>query len=71
MRGPGDLFGSRQHGLPAFKVGSLAFDLPTLKTAQQAAEEFLAGPEFASMPEYQPLLQRVRALFASESDIFN
>ena len=71
MRGPGDLFGSRQHGLPAFKVGSLAFDLPTLKTAQQAAEEFLAGPEFASMPEYQPLLQRVRALFAAESDIFN
>ena len=71
MRGPGDLFGSRQHGLPEFKVGNLAVDLPTLKTAQQAAEEFLARPEYASMPEYRPLLQRVQALFASESDIFN
>ncbi len=71
MRGPGDLFGSRQHGLPAFKVGNLAVDLPTLKTAQQAAEEFLQRPEYASAPEYRPLLQRVRALFAAESDIFN
>ena len=71
MRGPGDLFGSRQHGLPAFKVGNLAVDLPTLKTAQQAAEEFLARAEYASMPEYRPLLQRVQALFAAESDIFN
>ncbi len=71
MRGPGDLFGSRQHGLPAFKVGNLAVDLPTLKTAQQAAEEFLANPDYALAPEYQPLLGRVRALFAAESDIFN
>ena len=71
MRGPGDLFGSRQHGLPAFKVGNLAVDLPTLKTAQQAAEEFLANPDYALAPEYQSLLTRVRALFAAESDIFN
>ncbi len=71
MRGPGDLFGSRQHGLPEFKVANLTVDLPTLKTAQQAAEEFLARPEYASAPEYQPLLQRIRALFSAESDIFN
>ena len=35
------------------------------------AEEFLARPEYASEPEFRPLLQRVRALFAAESDIFN
>ena len=71
MRGPGDLFGSRQHGLPAFKAGNLAVDLPTLRLAQEAAEEFLGEPDYAGLPEYQPLLQRIRALFSQETDIFN
>lgn len=71
MRGPGDLFGSRQHGLPAFKAGNLAVDLTTLKTAQAAAEEFLSRPDYADSPEYQPLLARIRALFDRETDIFN
>ena len=29
MRGPGDFFGSRQSGLPAFRVADLSFDLET------------------------------------------
>ena len=71
MRGPGDLFGSRQHGLPAFKAGNLAVDLPTLRLAQEAAEEFLGEKDYVNLPEYQPLLQRIRALFSQETDIFN
>ena len=34
LRGPGDFFGSRQSGLPAFRVADLSFDLATLKQAQ-------------------------------------
>lgn len=71
LRGPGDVFGSRQHGLPAFKVANLSVDLPTLKQAQEAAERFLAQDDVESIPEYQPLLQRIRALFSQETDIFN
>ena len=71
MRGPGDVFGRRQHGLPAFKAANLSVDIPTLTQAQQAAERFLSRPDVAQMPEYQPLLQRIRALFTQETDIFN
>ncbi len=71
LRGPGDVFGSRQHGLPAFKVATLAEDLITLQQAQAAAEDFLFREDAAQKPEYQPLLQRIRALFSQETDIFN
>ena len=48
LRGPGDFFGSRQHGLPAFRIGNLAKDLELLKQAQQAAAETVSG---GNMPE--------------------
>ena len=65
LRGPGDFFGTRQSGLPAFKVGNLAMDLATLKHAQEAAERFITSDDLAAQPEYQPLLRRIRALFES------
>ncbi|MBE6927361.1 MAG: ATP-dependent DNA helicase RecG [Ruminococcaceae bacterium] len=37
LRGPGDFFGARQHGLPTFRVASIANDMTVLKQAQQAA----------------------------------
>ncbi|MGN0499504.1 MAG: ATP-dependent DNA helicase RecG [Acutalibacteraceae bacterium] len=38
LRGPGDFFGSRQHGLPEMYIADLA-DMESLNTAQQAADE--------------------------------
>lgn len=63
LRGPGDFFGQRQSGLPAFKVGNLSMDMATLKHAQEAAAEFLQTARPEQLPEYQPLLRRIRALF--------
>ena len=37
LRGPGDFFGSRQSGLPVFRVANLSCDLGTLKQAQEAS----------------------------------
>ena len=68
LRGPGDFFGTRQHGLPAFKVGSLELDMQTLQDAQAAAAEFVSSEELPARPEYQPLMERIRALFASASE---
>lgn len=68
LRGPGDFFGQRQHGLPTFKVASLTCDLDTLKLAQEAAAEYLSGDSPA--PD-SPLLARIRALFTSEETVFN
>ena len=68
LRGPGDFFGTRQHGLPAFKVGSLELDLKTLQDAQAAAADFVTDEALPSRPEYQPLMERIRALFASAGE---
>ena len=68
LRGPGDFFGTRQHGLPAFKVGSLELDLQTLQDAQNAAAEFVSSEDLPARPEYQPLMERIRALFNTASE---
>lgn len=41
LRGPGDFLGSRQHGLPVFKIADMATDIEVLSLAQQAAGETL------------------------------
>ena len=39
LRGPGEFFGSRQHGIPELKISNLYTDIPILKSAQKAAYE--------------------------------
>ncbi len=41
LRGPGDFFGSRQHGLPEMKIADLASDMDVLQAAQKAATQLL------------------------------
>ena len=43
LRGPGDFFGSRQHGLPAFRIGNLAQNMTVLAQAQEAATQTVAA----------------------------
>lgn len=43
LRGPGDFFGSRQHGLPAFRIGNLAQNMTVLAQAQEAAKQTVAA----------------------------
>lgn len=63
MRGPGDFFGSRQSGLPVFRVANLSCDLQTLKTAQQASKEWIETEGTADTPEAEALRRRIAALF--------
>lgn len=48
LRGPGDFFGSRQHGLPAFRIGNLAQNMTVLEQAQEAARRTVAA---GTLPE--------------------
>ena len=41
IRGPGEFFGTRQHGLPELKIANLYRDMDILKKAQEAATEVL------------------------------
>ncbi len=63
LRGPGDFFGSRQHGLPLLRAAALEMDLQTLEQAQQAAAQALGSPGWQADAEYAPLLRRIGVLF--------
>ena len=65
LRGPGDFFGSRQHGLPQLRVASFADDMALLAQAQQAARELLEADPGLEQTEHRPLLEQVRLLFGS------
>ena len=71
LRGPGDFFGKRQHGLPQLKVADFAADLELLKEARQAAEELVAADQSLSKPAHRLLKRRVRELFAENAELFN
>ncbi len=65
LRGPGDFFGLRQHGLPQWKIGNFSFDLPLLQEAQTAAIQLLSEDPFLSKPEHHHLHTLVKALFSN------
>jgi len=69
LRGPGDFFGSRQHGLPSLRVADLSCDLALLHETQQAANALLAAaPDLSA----HPLLKaRVERLFEKSADAMN
>ena len=71
LRGPGDFFGSRQHGLPQLALADLSGDLRLLQEAQAAARSLLQSDPGLTRPENRPVLERVRRLFADTPDIFN
>ena len=69
LRGPGDFFGSRQHGLPALRVADLSCDLALLHEAQSAAEALLrSDPLLSAHPQ---LRARVEGLFALRAGAMN
>ena len=59
LRGPGEFFGIRQHGLPELKIADLCRDLPILKEAQAAAAELLRKDRNLEQMEHQPLKARI------------
>ena len=71
LRGPGDFFGSRQSGLPVFRVASLSCDLQTLKQAQQASARWIDTQGTGNTPEAKALRSRIGELFARAQGTMN
>lgn len=67
LRGPGDFFGSRQHGLPVMKIADMSADLETLKQAQKAAQEITSADPMLNDPENRGLKQIALMLFKDKN----
>ncbi|MBE7032301.1 MAG: ATP-dependent DNA helicase RecG [Ruminococcaceae bacterium] len=73
LRGPGEFFGVRQHGLPELKCANLASDMELLVRAKDGVRELLAADPNLEKPEHLALKNRVRERFAEvgENGILN
>ena len=71
LRGPGDFFGSRQSGLPAFRVADLGCDLAAMKDAQQASADWIDAYGASDTPEANALRERIGDLFARSEGTMN
>ena len=62
-RGPGDFFGSRQHGLPTLQIADLMNDTRTLHAAQSEAVALLAEDPLLERPGHALLARQVEQMF--------
>ena len=62
-RGPGDFFGSRQHGLPTLQSADLMNDTRTLHAVQSEAVALLAEDPLLERPEHALLARQVEQMF--------
>lgn len=69
LRGPGDFFGQRQHGLPALKVADLSCDMALLQEARAAAETLME--QDPALQDHPLTALRVEQLFAAKGDTLN
>lgn len=62
LRGPGDFFGYRQHGLPTLRVADLAGDMQAMEAAQQCVAQILADDPALERPAHRLLGEATREM---------
>ena len=71
LRGPGDFFGSRQHGLPEMHVADLGADTEVLKTAKEDADSVFEEDPELSHAEHQLIKERVLEMLQNAAETWN
>ena len=65
QRGPGELFGTRQHGLPELRVGDILNDFSLLEQARQDAFEVVARDPKLQQPEHARMIPALKKMFGT------
>ncbi|MBD1399277.1 ATP-dependent DNA helicase RecG [Pelovirga terrestris] len=71
IRGPGDFLGTRQAGLPDFRVASLTRDVSILEAARQAAFNYIEQTDHLTTPEARPVREELIKRWGSRLELAN
>jgi ATP-dependent DNA helicase RecG len=71
LRGPGDYFGTKQSGLPEFRIADMMADFETLEEARDDTAALVARKDFWTSAEYLPLRDMLRRAQVLEGDILD
>ena len=52
MRGSGEIFGTRQSGLPEFQVADIVEDYPILEEARKVASQIVSMPDWRTNADW-------------------
>ena len=69
LRGPGDLFGTKQHGLPPLRIADLQRDTELLALAQQDARSLLEDDPGFEAPRHRRLREMVLRRYGETLDL--
>ena len=68
LRGPGDFFGTRQHGLPELKIASFMSDMKMLELAKREAGEIAESDRKLEREEHKYLKARIKEMFNTDEN---
>ncbi|MDQ0337544.1 ATP-dependent DNA helicase RecG [Caldalkalibacillus uzonensis] len=71
LRGPGDFFGTKQSGLPEFKVADMIHDYRALEVARKDAAALINHPSFWEKEEYAPLRAYLEEQLRAEAKLLD
>ena len=69
LRGPGDFFGTNQHGLPTFKIADLTRDVNLLETAQKLSKSILDKDPMLQAQENEVMLELVKKVMDNAAEL--
>jgi ATP-dependent DNA helicase RecG len=71
LRGMGDFFGARQHGLPEFRFFNVEFDEDLLARARNAAREIVARDPALSTPENRLIRAQLERRYGARARLYD
>ncbi|OOP56503.1 MAG: ATP-dependent DNA helicase RecG [Candidatus Brocadia carolinensis] len=71
LRGPGEFFGTRQHGLPELRISDLIKDFPILKKAHSDAFELVSNDPQLTLDTHLRMRERVLETFKDRFELVN
>ncbi len=71
LRGPGEFFGTRQHGLPELRISDLIRDFPILKQARSDAFGIVSKDPHLTLETHQKIRQKVMETFKDKLELIS